>query len=387
MLEIELKVFYCTRFGLEKYFDREMNTEIAWEMDLLGGYDHIFLPEASEIKSAHPLKINNASITVELSDFDPHVVLTYGYTQITQLRTLAWCRRRGVPIMLIGDSELVHERSPAVKLGKRAILPALLRQYACILTVGDHNEAYYRHYGVDDARLFRSPFTIDEPSYRLTPLDRANMRSAFRKMHGIEEQQLVVLAVGKLSERKRPKDLLEAAIALKSLPDGAERVHVVFAGNGIMLEELKKQAHAAAAQVTFLGFVNVDRLPEVYCGADILVHASEQDPHPLVLSEAACIGLPFVISDRVGAYGPNDIARQGRNAAIYPCGDVSALVNAILGLASRPDMRIQMGLESRRIFDELDVHKSVGGVLAAARHAVAERRGGNDPRASLSSDA
>ena len=34
---ITLKVFFCCRVGLEPYFDREMNTHIAWNINLLSG--------------------------------------------------------------------------------------------------------------------------------------------------------------------------------------------------------------------------------------------------------------------------------------------------------------------------------------------------------------
>jgi len=40
--EIDLIVLFASRIGVQPYFDREMNTTITWNMDLLGGYDHIF---------------------------------------------------------------------------------------------------------------------------------------------------------------------------------------------------------------------------------------------------------------------------------------------------------------------------------------------------------
>jgi hypothetical protein len=66
---IALKVFFCCRVGLEPYFDREMNTQIAWNMDLLSGYDHMFLPKASEISRSGPLKVRNPSVGQELAKF------------------------------------------------------------------------------------------------------------------------------------------------------------------------------------------------------------------------------------------------------------------------------------------------------------------------------
>lgn len=363
--EIALKVFFCSRIGLEPYFDREMNTEIAWKMDLIGGYDHLFLPESGGIKEVSPLKINNPSIGAELVRFAPDAVLTHGYNLLTSLRALAWCRRNGVPAMVTGDSELLHRRSLGRNLAKRMELPILLSQYSCFLTTGDNNEAYYRHYGITPERFFRSPFTIDESAYRAAKENRARLRRAFRRAHGIDERELVVLAVGKLSNRKRPGDLLAATEILRSVAPEAAPFRVVFAGSGALLGNLVARARAKKLPVTFLGFVNVDRLPEVYCGADLLAHPSEREPRGLVCSEAACIGLPMVLSDRVGAVGPTDIARPGENAIVYPCGNVPALANAILRLGREPETRALMAQASLRIFDELDARKSVAGMLAA----------------------
>src|SRR4051812_47549201 len=79
---IELRVIYASRIGLDSYFDAGMNTQISWNMDLLSGYDHVFLPEAGSIKDTKPLSVNNPSISAALSRWAPDVVLIYGYSHL-----------------------------------------------------------------------------------------------------------------------------------------------------------------------------------------------------------------------------------------------------------------------------------------------------------------
>jgi glycosyltransferase involved in cell wall biosynthesis len=258
-------------------------------------------------------------------------------------------------------------------------LPALLRPFTCFLTTGDNNEAYYRHYGIPRGRLFRAPLTIDETSYRAARRDRQRLRRDFRAAHGIDERAFVTLVVGKLSESKRPRDLLQAVDAIRDT-GAVARVRAIYAGNGTLCATLSAEVKAKALPAEFLGFINVDKLPTVYCGADILVHPSELDAHPLVCAEAACIGLPLVLSDRVGAVGPTDIAREGENAVVYPCGNVPALADALGRLAREPETVAAMGRASQRIFDELDVRKSVEGTLAALRYCVEQRSGKGAPQ-------
>ena len=358
--EIELKVFYASRMGAEPYFDAEMQTEIAWNMDLLSGYEHVFLPEADRITSSAPLSVNNPSISGELDRFDPAVVLIYGYSQITMLRALWWCRRRKVPAMMIGDSAPQLSQNVLRRMAKKLVLPKLLSGFACFLTVGDRNEDFYRQHGIAGERLFRSPFTIDEARYRDARKDRQALRAKTRKVLGIPGSAVVALCVGKLSERKRVRDVIKAAERGGDTP-----VTFVLAGDGELMSELQALVAAKDLPVKFAGFVNVDELPGVYAGADMIVHPAEMDPHPLVMSEGACIGVPLIVSDRVGAIGPTDIARPGENTIVVPCGDIGALAQAVSRLSDDAELRAAMSNRSMEIFDQLDMRCSVGGAIRA----------------------
>jgi len=306
--DIDLVVLFASRIGIEPYFDKAMNTMISWKMDLRGGYTQVFLPEADNIKSTNPWTVNNPSVGAELTRQEPDAVLIYGYNYITSIRALFWCRRHAVPAMMISDSELKSPRPAHIRLIKRALLPFLLARFSAFLTVGDANEEYYAFYGVDRARLHRSPFTIDEQTYRAARSDRARLGAQVRTTLGIPEDEVVVLTVGKLSTRKRPGDVVDAARKLKSTKMPVS-TSFILAGDGEEMERLRADVKSDDLPVHLPGFINVDELPGYYAAADIILHPSSRDPHPLVMSEAACIGLPLLVSDRVGAVGATDIAR------------------------------------------------------------------------------
>ncbi|WP_066823967.1 glycosyltransferase [Sphingomonas mali] len=140
------------------------------------------------------------------------------------------------------------------------------------------------------------------------------------------------------------------------------KVIALLAGNGEQMEPTKPCAAQTGINTCFAGFVNADKLPVLYAAADMLVHPSQADPHPLICSESACIGLPMLLSDRVGAAGPTDIARPGENALIFPCADTSALAGLIDELAGDDARRSAMGARALEILDELDIKASVAGV-------------------------
>ncbi|URW74447.1 glycosyltransferase family 4 protein [Sphingomonas donggukensis] len=360
--DIVVRVFYASRIGLDPYFDAEMNVELAWKMDLLAGYDHVFLAGAERVKSIGFSTIDSPGLEDALDAYDPDSVMVYGYNQRNALRAADWGHRMGRAVLMISDSELLQRRAFWRRAVKRLLVPLAYRRIDAFLSVGDRNEAYYRHHGVPASRIFRSPFTIDEGAFKRAAAVRAEVRAALRKDLGLEPDAIIALFVGKLTERKRPQDLLRAVSALA---DDGVTVHAVFAGNGALMEPMRQEIEALGAPGHLLGFVNVDRLPGLYAASDLLVHPSEADPHPLVCSEAACVGLPVVLSDRIGAEGATDIARSGENALVYPVGDVQALAAHIRSLAEDADLRAAMGRRALEIFGELDLHRSVDGIRRA----------------------
>ncbi|MDB5679120.1 glycosyltransferase family 4 protein [Sphingomonas bacterium] len=363
--DIELRVLFGAPIGVESYYDEEMQTQISWNMDMLGGYSHEFLGEVPEGGQPSVRKPSAPVIADRLAAFAPDVVLVYGHMQANVFRAIWWCRRHKVPLMTIGDSELLRDRTTVTKALKEVVVRAIFRRYSALLSVGDRNAEFYIHYGAPADRIFRSPFTIDEATYRAASANRASLRAETRALYNIPEDAIVALFVGKLSPRKRPGDLIDALAQSKG-----RKVIALFAGNGELIDELRAKADAQGVAARFAGFVNVDKLPGLYAAADMLVHPSQHDPHPLICSEGACIGLPQVLSDRIGAVGPTDIAREGENTIVFPCTDIAALAAAIDALAGDDARRTAMSARSLAIFDECDIAASVAGLkqgIATAR--------------------
>jgi glycosyltransferase involved in cell wall biosynthesis len=363
---IELHVLYGAPIGVKAYFDKEMQSEISWNMDLLGGYSHEFLGEVPANGQSSARAPNSPEIAARLKAFAPDVVLVYGHAQANVYRAIWWCRRNKVPLMTIGDSELLRERTRSTRMAKEVVVRQIFRRYSAFLSVGDRNADFYAYYGAPRDRIFRCPFTIDETAYRAAKANRTALRAEARRTYGIPDDAIVALFVGKLSGRKRPIDLIDALAQTRG-----RKVTALFAGNGEQMEAAKARAAEIGVDARFAGFVNVDKLPALYAAADMLVHPSQADPHPLICSESACIGLPMLLSDRIGAAGPTDIARPGENALIFPCADTAALAGLIDALSGDEARRAAMGARSLEIFDELDIKASVAGVHRGIETALA----------------
>jgi glycosyltransferase involved in cell wall biosynthesis len=365
--DIHLKVFFASKIGIKSYFDKDMDTEIKWASDLLSGYGYMFLPEADGIHETGFIKINNPSINRELKKFNPHVVQLHGYAQMTLLRALLWCKFKHIPVLLWSDSSLLFKRTYWKQVFKNLVLPKLLSLFDGVLSTGDNNAAYYLRYGIKSEQIFRCPFTIDEDLLEQARSEKFIYRQKLRFRYGMENDEFVLLFVGKLAPWKRPKDILDSlSLAQKKLGSKIKLV-AFFAGNGVLLESLKTQAESENLRAIFAGFVNVDILPSVYAMADVLIFPSEREPYGLSAREAICLGLPLILSDQIGCIGATDAARLGENALIYQSKNISELAQSIITLAENPEKVKKMSDSSLTIAREMHVEKSVSGFILAVQ--------------------
>jgi glycosyltransferase involved in cell wall biosynthesis len=275
------------------------------------------------------------------------VVQVYGYGDALARRTLAWCALHRVPSVMISDSELFAARGRLKQALKRLIVPLVLRLPDGFLTIGDENERYFQRYGVKRSRLHRSPIPIDSPSLDDVLSGREHVREQVRESWDVSPEDLVLLAVGKSIARKRHQDLIEATGLLPL--QLRRRVVVTLAGGGERTPFLQQRAEELEVRLLPLGFLPVPKLFRAYMAGDVLVHPSDADPHPLAIAEAVYCGLPVIVSDRVGSWGPTDDVQPDANGRRYPVGAVRDLSRLLHDLVEDPLERSSLARASRLI--------------------------------------
>jgi glycosyltransferase involved in cell wall biosynthesis len=371
---IELKVFFASNIGAKAYFDKDMNTEIKWNIDLLTGYDYEFLSEAESINKTGFWAINNPSIVSALNKYSPDIVQLHGYAQLTMLRALVWCKWKRTPVLLSTDSSLLFRRVAWKMLLKDIVLTKLFSFFDGVIATGDNNIAYFKKYGVKVDLIFRAPFTVDQVLLGNARDEKTALRAENRAKYGIANDEFVLLFVGKLVTWKRPQDLLDALNLAQSELGGAVKLVAFFAGDGVMRKELETQALLKNSRAIFAGFVNVDILPSIYAMSDVLVFPSEREPYGLSAREAICVGLPLIVSNQIGCIGPLDAARLDFNALVYPSMNVDLLTKAIVMLASNPQKLIEMTKASLSVAYEMRDSVSLAGFINAVQNVAKIRK-------------
>jgi glycosyltransferase involved in cell wall biosynthesis len=317
---LEFRVFYLWDFGVTTRHDPQFGLPFAWDVDLLAGYDSEFVPNrAARPGTERFWGMRNPALPGRLAAWRPDVILLFGYHYATHLRTIAWGRWHGVPLVFRGDSHLLGQPRPSVL--KRLALRMLYSQFTAVTYVGAANRAYFETFGVPADRLHFAPHAVNHEHFDPHLSSHQEAARRLRADLGLAPGRRVVLFAGKLLPRKQPRALLEAFLSAPP-PDTV----LLFVGDGE--EKTALQARAAQTQdadVRFLPFANQSEMPARYLLADLLVLPSQGNSETwgLAVNEAMHMGIPCLVSDVVGCQ--RDLVTDGDTGWVFRTGDPTHL--------------------------------------------------------------
>jgi glycosyltransferase involved in cell wall biosynthesis len=239
-------------------------------------------------------------------------------------------RVMGLPVAGSYHTELqlyarMRSGDPRIEYMMRTVLAKFYAQCRVVLSPSRAADDSLTDLGIDPERLARWDRGVD--------LDRFNPAryapGVLPASHSELGVPFNVLYVGRLSQEKGVDLLAEAFLIAR---DYDPRLHLVLAGRGPEEEALRKRLGSAA---TFLGWVEGDRLAQVYASADLFMFASTTDTFGQVILEAQASGLPVLAVD---AGGPAELIEDGRSGCLV-VPEPESLAGALRGLARREAIR------------------------------------------------
>jgi glycosyltransferase involved in cell wall biosynthesis len=371
-----ITALYLSDFSVRGSLDAAFGQPVKWDVDLLSGYDVRFVAGAdlrAEPKGFFSMIAPQIWREVCRGGFDALVV--HGHTPAAALIAVAAARWAGLPVFARGETHLGLRRSLLKRLLRKPLMSAFYRSVSGVLAIGSANAAFYRAMGVPEDRIFCMPYTVDNARFVCDSQLSGEQCTKVRTELGVADADPIVLYAAKLQARKRPDDLLRAAVLLK---DRGVGFHIVMVGSGEMTAELINLATRLGLEnVHFHGFANQSVLPQIYGASDVFVLPSENEPWGLAVNEAMCAGLPIVASAAVGCVA--DLVRAGVNGRTFAAGDAEDLANALHPILVDREMRKRMSAASRTIISRWSYAECAAGLQAAlARGGV----GGRSARAS-----
>lgn len=321
--------------------DPLLGAKEPWDVDLLSGYEFEFMKNWD----------GKVSPKVRSSIFAPDLryrLTRENFDALWLSSFVTWSHRyafflsklRNIPIISQIDATIMSETgyySLAYKTFLSIVYPKLFRLTDYWLTIGNHNEIYLRHYGVDEKKMFPAPYPFDRARFQQSIADKPEKIEEIRQKYSWNSQTVLYGFVAKFIDRKCPMDFINAvALAHRQNPN----IRGLLIGGGEMESVIDKRLAELNGEVVKVGFVNQSQLPYYYAAMDVFVCPSKIDSHPLVVSEAMAAGTPVILSDRCGNWGYSDILQHRYNGLVYPCGNLEKLADAMLYLSDSEQRKV-----------------------------------------------
>jgi glycosyltransferase involved in cell wall biosynthesis len=330
----DLTVFFCHKQDASDHARAGFGVAFEWDVPLVEGYDHRWLknvssrPDVSTFRGCDTPEIGGV---LRGGGFDACIVS--GWYLKSYLQAIRACRRAGIPVLVRGDSQLATRRSSLVNAAKYFPYKWLLQHIDGHLYVGQANRSYLRHYGVAEENLFFVPHFVDNGFFARGASEALATGAAaeIRGSIGAGPHSTVFIFAGKLVEKKRPGDYLQA---LRMARDRGADVRGLVVGAGPLGADLQSFAEHHDLPVSFAGFRNQTEMPRYLAAADTLVLPSDGgETWGLVVNEAMACGLPAIVSRAAGC--APDLIDEGRTGYGFDLGDVDQLCDAMLKVSAR----------------------------------------------------
>ncbi len=188
------------------------------------------------------------------------------------------------------------------------------------------------------------------PTYRKIPgSSNVHIKSEdgmARSKFGLDDHHKVVLSVAHFEPRKRIEDIIQAFSMiddpnLRLILVGAPKIEDTY------IHDLNRLIDDY--RIIKVPSLEFPALLEIYLMSDVLVFASQEETYPLVLQEAAALGVPRIISKFPGY---SEIGTDGEDCLSFEIGDVATISELILKVLYDSELAKKITKNARVLYEE-----------------------------------
>jgi glycosyltransferase involved in cell wall biosynthesis len=205
--------------------------------------------------------------------------------------------------------------------------------------------------------------------------DQSANRLKWRKTLGLRPDEFLVGSCGTLDWRKGADLFIQIArrVAVRS---SAPRFRFLWVGADRSSLDYRRFAHelrVCGLESTMVVLESVPNAREIFPAMDTFALTSREDPFPLVMLEAALVGLPIVCFDSSGG-GPEFAGDDA--GVIVPYLDVDAFADALLRLRKDADAGRALGAAARqKVLRDYTVESQAPKLCTVIERVVGQARG------------
>lgn len=305
----------------------------------------------------------------EVSPYVYHMPNMFDESYELQLAFMShYIETRSIDVLHLVHNGFVFDMLPELK--KRhpglKVIVTVFNDRAPYLDQSVQSQEYIDVFTTDNdavGKIFHSRLTVDSPVKVIPNGINIDMefnpdlinREKSREELKLNEDELAVFFIGRLSEEKNPDVFVNVAKAVAEHSSNTKKIEFFIIGDGPMRKGIEAEiVKHKIPRVTYLGYQS--DVAKYLAAADVFILPSAAEGFPLSVLEAMAMRTA-VIASRVGAVP--DVIRNGKNGYIVEPGSVKDIESAIAKLFNA-ETRASIQQSARKDVEEKYSNKKLG---------------------------
>lgn len=303
----KIKIIYLLKQTKQGQSEAGFGVEFDWDIPLLDGYEFDYLTNKSSSPSSsayNGILINENELNNLFKIENPGGVIIHGWFPKAMKQIINYTYKHKIPSFCRGDSTLMMPINPIKRILKEYYIRNILKKIDYFLYVGKENKKYYKHYGINEERLFPAHHCVNTPFFEHLFQKSAPL--------SLKTNKINVGFAGKFIPIKQPLLMVDAIYNSKY----KDRIKLTLIGDGPLKSKIEQSCKDYNIDVHFTGFLNQSEIvPNGYNEIDLLILPSLSETWGLVVNEVMTGGIPCIVSNKVGCH--SDLIKEGETGYVF----------------------------------------------------------------------
>jgi len=358
---LDFTVYFGSKLSLKESYHHSFKSKFKNDFeDILKGYKHEFLKNYTFFEKEGFFSRINIGIIPKIFFGKYNVVLLHGYNTFTSIIIILSCLLSRKRIIFRGESILRGEEgSLSIKNRVKALyLKTLFSLCDKVLYSCSGNKDFFLNYKVPIEKLVYIPCAVNNNFFQENIKKLSPRIQGIKDSIGVREKDLVISMCCSFTKRKRPLDLIKAAIEMNN-----KNIFLLFIGDGPQRSLIESKLKDTGIRYHITGFMGQNHISQYYLISDISVVLSDYDPSPKAMNEAMNFSNCIISTNNVGT--ANDLIMENHNGYIINVGDISELKKILTNLESKRDDVKNMGKKSLDIVSSFNYFENAKAIEKA----------------------
>lgn len=223
-------------------------------------------------------------------------IIVCGWDSFIYLYAFLFCQKNKIRFTLWSGSTL-YEKSWLRTL-TLPLVKFIISQSNDFIAYGTRAKEYLIWLGAKEDKIKIFLNSVDADYFNREALQLKKNKLKLREKYNLPENDTVFIYVGQLIRRKGILELIHAFAKLSSIN---KKIALIIVGEGELNKEIELFiSKYPETKIKLVGYIQYNRLPEVYALSDALVLPSKEEIWGLVVNEALASEIPVLVSKFAG---------------------------------------------------------------------------------------